>query len=475
MERTMGEGDCTTELYIAARNGSATTLNKLISEDPYILHKISLTTFRETPLHISALLGHLDVTKILLGHPKLAIELDSKKRCPLHLASAEGHIEIVQELLHACKDACLVPDEDGKLPLHYAAMRGRVEVVRPLISQCPDSTRVVLRGGETVLHLCVKYNQLEALKLLVESVSDDGDFLNFKNSVGGNTILHLAVMLKQIETVQYLVSVSNVEVESRNNIDFTASQMLENYPNDMKSFTIRNILMDTGTSVADERVNNLSSTIAIADEIAIADDHRGLFERLSDFFKQMWKKFLRYLEYHSDWAKQMNSTIMTVAIMITTITFQCVIQPPGGVWQQSLDGNVTVTVGTAVLASEDANYYFFLLYNTISFTASLVVNFLLISGFPVDNKFCMFLLIFALGTTLTFLALAYLFAVFMVSPSALTNKDWSQILKSVLGSLIGVGSVIFVVHAIRVSVWLCRTIRRYQSPSTRVKPREQVG
>ena len=49
----------------------------------------------------------------------------------------------------------------------------------------------------TVLHLCVKYNQIEALKLLVESLSDEGDFLNSKDHDGGNTILHLAVMLKQ--------------------------------------------------------------------------------------------------------------------------------------------------------------------------------------------------------------------------------------------------------------------------------------
>ena len=51
----------------------------------------------------------------------------------------------------------------------------------------------------TVLHLCVKYNQLEALKLLVESVSDEGEFLNSKGHEDGNTILYLAVMLKQIK------------------------------------------------------------------------------------------------------------------------------------------------------------------------------------------------------------------------------------------------------------------------------------
>ena len=60
-------------------------------------------------------------------------------------------------------------------------------------------TRVMLDGEKTVLHLCVKYNQLEVLKLLVESVSDDGEFLNSQDHEGGNTILHYAVTLKQIE------------------------------------------------------------------------------------------------------------------------------------------------------------------------------------------------------------------------------------------------------------------------------------
>ena len=78
-------------------------------------------------------------------------------------------------------------------------MRGRVEVVRELIVAQSNSTTVMLDGEKTVLHFCVKYNQLEVLKLLVESVSDDGEFLNSQDHEGGNTILHYAVMLKQIE------------------------------------------------------------------------------------------------------------------------------------------------------------------------------------------------------------------------------------------------------------------------------------
>ena len=189
------------ELYKAAGTGCKTTLDRLILKDPHLLNKVSSTSLSGTPLHISALVGHLEFSKaLLLLKPQLTRELDSHRRCPLHLASAEGHTEIVQALLDENKDACSVSDQDGRIPLHYAAMRGRVVVVRKLIIAQPNSiTQVVLDGGETVLHLCVKYNQLDSLKLLVEFVSDEADFLNSKDHEGGNTVLHLAVMLQRIE------------------------------------------------------------------------------------------------------------------------------------------------------------------------------------------------------------------------------------------------------------------------------------
>ena len=134
MEITIQGGDDIVDLYNAVAIGCTTTLKSLIDKDPRILHKISLTTFSETPLHISALLGHLDFTKTLLTqNPRLAIELDSHKCCPLHLASFEGHVEIVQELLTIYEDACLFHDQNGRIPLHHATMRGRVDVVEKLI------------------------------------------------------------------------------------------------------------------------------------------------------------------------------------------------------------------------------------------------------------------------------------------------------------------------------------------------------
>ena len=102
---------------------------------------------------------------------------------------------------------------------------------------------------------------------------------------------------------------------------------------------------------------------------------------------------LKHLKYGGNWVEENRGYIMVVATMITTITFQQVASPPGGVWPQS--GNVShyscynieVDAGTSVVGSIHLLYYFyFVIFNALSFIALVIVTFLLISGFPVKNK-----------------------------------------------------------------------------------------
>ncbi|KAM3699381.1 hypothetical protein ACJW31_05G021500 [Castanea mollissima] len=463
------------ELYKAAGNGCKTTLDRLILKDPHLLSKISLTSLSETPLHISALVGHLEFSKaLLLLKPQLTLELDSHRRCPLHLASAEGHTEIVQALLVENKDACLASDQDGRIPLHYAAMRGRVEVVRQLIIYQPNSiTQVVLDGGETVLHLCVKYNQLDSLKLLVEFVSDEADFLNSKDHEGGNTVLHLAVMLQRIEIVKYLLSVSKVKegADALNKMGLTALEVLNHYPIDWKSFTIQNFFMDA-CAVRTTKKNNLSPSL----EIVVGHDDSAKPKNSS---KKRLKNWLNHLRYKGNWLEETRGALMVVATVITTITFQPVINPPGGVIppddvsKTNVSGNFhnseydTCEAGNSVLACSAHKYGYlsFMIYNTISFTASLCVVFLLISGFPLKNKVCMCLLTFAMCTTLAFLALAYNSAFSLLIPYAFFDKyanDTTFIVSGcVLFSLMGVVGMVLLIHTIHVLAWLVVKIRNF--------------
>ncbi|GMY34662.1 ankyrin repeat-containing protein BDA1-like [Fagus crenata] len=175
----------------------------------------------------------------------------------------------------------------------------------------------------------------------------------------------------------------------------------------------------------------------------------------------------------------MRGTLMVVATIITTITFQPIVNPPGGVWQADVDFGVnwglnktiTCEAGTSVLACKPDYYYqyfIFMICNTVSFTASLCVTFLLISGFPLGNKVCMGLLTFAMCTTLAFLGVTYLIAFFMLVPEeifAVIYLDGDAnaffIRYCVLYSLMAVIGVVLLIHTIRFLVWLGMKIRKF--------------
>ncbi|KAL6215265.1 hypothetical protein ACLB2K_014696 [Fragaria x ananassa] len=176
-----------------------TTLTDLLNQDRLALDRFVVDSFSETPLHVAAMLGHLDFAKEILRRKlELAQELDSTRSSPLHLASAKGCMGIVKELLRVNPDMCYALDRDGRNPIHLAAMKGLVGVLRELVREAPSAARATVDEGGTVSHLCVNHDQLEAIKVLVEIMDDYDQFLNAKDDYG-MTILHLAVGDKQIE------------------------------------------------------------------------------------------------------------------------------------------------------------------------------------------------------------------------------------------------------------------------------------
>ena len=227
--------------------------------------------------------------------------------------------------------------------------------------------------------------------------------------------------------------------------------MLENCPKDFNSFNIRNMLLDAGARV--ERVNNPSES-----------------PKTTQSRKKWWKNLLKHLKYRGNWVEGNRGYIMVVVIVITTITFQRATCPPGGVWPQSenvthyIDRfassgyNIKVNVGTSAVGSIDPLYYFyFIIFNVISFIALVIVTFLLISGFSIKNKICMGLLTIALCTTFAFLVITYMTVFSIVTPISLYDlkcKELSSTQIWVMGSLVVVISLVFLVHLIRFIVWL---------------------
>lgn len=83
------------------------------------------------------------------------------------------------------------------------------------------------------------------------------------------------------------------------------------------------------------------------------------------------------------WLDNMKVTMSLVATIIATITYQAAINPPGGVYStEKITKKCTVCAGQAVMSVVDPEAYSkFLNTNGICYLASLIVIFLLVSGF----------------------------------------------------------------------------------------------
>ncbi|KAA8540259.1 hypothetical protein F0562_024178 [Nyssa sinensis] len=412
-------------LYEASVRGNVAALKALMEEDELILNRVSLTCFHETPLHVAALCGHVDFTRALLSRkPKLATELDSLGRSPLHFASAQGHAQIVRELLLVSTDVCQIRDQDGRTPLHLAAMNGRVDVIREFIRARPESTREPLDQGETVLHLCVKCNRFDTLKLLVEPVKEK-DFLNSKDD-NGNTIWHLAVSLKQMETIKYLFLVGGFieHANNKNENGFTALDVLEHYPRDLKTMEIREFLLQAGvrrraqglrTSLQPQsQINVLTTTIPIIETRSRLLDRS---ETCNSKARQLLKEFGdRFFKIENEWLADARGNLLMAATLTATVAFGAGINPPGSVWQDNLN-NSDANSGTSVFARTQAkSYAYFLSCNTVTFMASLIIILLMISGFPLKHRFSLWLLTMAMCTALAGMAFTYIISLILLTP-----------------------------------------------------------
>ncbi|KAG7986898.1 hypothetical protein I3843_03G106700 [Carya illinoinensis] len=468
MDTSHGNEDYTVALYEASLDGSVSTLDTLMQRDRLILHKISLTSFTETPLHIAALLGHLQFTNALLRRkPQLVEKVDSSGRTALHLACAEGHTQVVKALLQANMDMCLVSDQEGRIPLHLAAMRGHVEVIKELLIARPRSISGVNLYGDNVLHLCVRYNCLDAVKLLVESVNDE-DFVNSKDN-DGNSMLHLAVMLGQMKTIEYLLSIPEVKrkANAKNRIgNMTALDVSETCHRDFKYLKIQDILKAAGV----RRSNDLNSPLLPASHDEEAQSGQPIIEEQPALsgFRKWWKYFylcqwVKHLRRRGNWIDETRGNLMLVATVIATVTFQAGITPPGGVLQKDSKSTGTDhSAGTAVFdqASGSDTYYlypYFLYFNTASFVAAISALLVIISGFPVGNKFFIWLLTSIMFIAFYAITVTYIYALKLLNPNAISifgRHDLPFICGVVL---MAVGAV----HIIRLLFWIRKLLWKF--------------
>ncbi|KAH7839568.1 hypothetical protein Vadar_005845 [Vaccinium darrowii] len=445
-------------LYEACVSGSVPALDSLLEKDELILNRVNLLTcfFSETPLHVAVLCGHLDFTKALLTRKsKLVTEFDTQGCSPLHLASTEGHVEIVRELLKEDTSVCIARDHEGRIPLHLAAMKGRVEVIRELLRAQPESIHEKLGKGETVLHLCVKYYRLGALETLFQYLQNcnNMEFLLNYGDDDGNTILHFAVRLKQMETIKYLLGKQIIKDHAnvKNKNGYTALDVLEHCPT-RKTMEIRELLVQAGV-----RRSIYGGLDLNPDDNCPPLRPQGRCKVLGEIMKWISWFWKRYFDIDPAWLKEVLGHLITAATLTATMAYQDLLSPPGGVWQDSSkpsDSQRQHEAGDAIMdtfgpTSKVAQY---VVINTVVLVASLITIVLALSGFPLHNKFLLWVLIFTMYTTISFLAIAYFMVLGFVFPS-LEDKILNG-LRYLLIFLFGIMGLVVMLHACYFLVWL---------------------
>ncbi|GAA0169112.1 homeodomain transcription factor [Lithospermum erythrorhizon] len=435
------------ELYEAAIEGNPATLLDLLQQDVLILDRCIVTSYEETPLHIAAMLGHLEFcSELVRRKPELAAELDFRRSSALHLASAKGYMEIVKILLSVKPEMCLAYDGDGYNPIHVAAIKGRVDVLKTLARIHPDAARAKVRmhQGENVLHLCVQYYHLEALMCLVDSMNDQ-EFVNTRDD-NGNSILHLAMVDKQVEIIQYLLSRTPIDIDAVNSSGFTPLDILAQTRRDSKYLDISQCLQHSRAKKSQE----IHSYVPIGRHQRVTAPKETEEEPSTDGNS--------YLNKQSVWLEKQRHSIMVVASLIATMAFQATFAPPGGFWQENFKGDNSTSeaphkAGDSILAYQHPKIYNrFMLSNAIGFISSLSVILLLISGLPFMRKTLMWLLMLIMWISITATAYTFLISVADNPSAAKRILDYSiDIWIMMMALLIIVHTVRF--EALKMSGW----------------------
>ncbi|KAI3897769.1 hypothetical protein MKW92_004952 [Papaver armeniacum] len=294
-------------IHDVTERGDVESLKRILAANPtFPLADPKFTSFLRTPLHVAAMYDYVDfASEIVRFNPLLVYEKDSQGYTPLHLATSRYNVEMVKILLNANADACIAPDQDGRTPLHLAAIRNEVMVMDLLLQSRPEAIHQVLPNTkETILHLCVKHNAFRAMEKLVdylvtnrETLANNPHIISV-NSIDsdGNTILHLAAQMKRMKMLKYLLGSSKigVDINIRNTTpeQIRALDMLDEYE-----------MYNLGIGCYD-----YNTTREVQRQMTTSKNEKRLKERLN--------------------------TIMIVAALIAGFSFQAVINPPGGVFQE---------------------------------------------------------------------------------------------------------------------------------------------
>lgn len=157
----------------------------------------------DTPLHVAALFGHLEVLVLLIA---FGSEIDAKDDClrtPLLLASANGHDRICEELLKAGADVN-ARDLHGRTCVHWAFLGSQYNCARRLLDA---GVRIDIVDSDSKLLLDVA-KDANAVAILSQLLQETGRYSELHQTSRGIKSCILSLTPK----VRSSIDVMHVEV-----------------------------------------------------------------------------------------------------------------------------------------------------------------------------------------------------------------------------------------------------------------------
>ncbi|KAL1532735.1 ankyrin repeat-containing protein BDA1-like [Salvia divinorum] len=427
-------------------------LYSTIADEPNQLKKLDAIQFIQTPLHDAAAAGRTTlVVEIMNLMPALGKKLNTEGLSPLHMAVSKGRVDTALALAALDKQLVCVKGKGGLTPLHYAAAARpsddkALELLAGLLAECPDAICVLNNRKQSALHVALENQNDDAALLLVnwlvivakESLLSTGD-------VHGNTSLHVAAhYCGQKDVLKSLTKL--VIVKKENNYGETPMDVAIHHEN----HDAVSMLTKAGAPATTAKPH-----------IPRSSKPSLMVRYLRKPYADKWPEMLTRAYYFitKELTMDMRNTILVVAVLIATATYQGVLQPPGGVYSaegapdrlvraRRVLGDAKHPPGRMVMGT--IKYSYFMPTNTLAFISStLIIIFVL----P-DRAFIMIL-----QACLIFMCVSYLLALNFIS----YYNSFSKILDIVCGCTLGVAFLLklgyyFVMAYYNEDEWLLRRL-----------------
>ncbi|KAH1045706.1 hypothetical protein J1N35_036490 [Gossypium stocksii] len=244
----------------------------------------------------------------------------------MHLALQNQKTQAVLRLLRFDEGLVRVKGREGFTPLHHVVQNGNVDFLIKFLEVCPEAIEDVTVRDETVFHLTVKNDRFEAFQVLVgwlirsrHKAADrwEKEILSWAD-IDGNTALYVAAIRNRPQVVKVLLErLCGDHINAKNAEGLTALDIPSQYPLDEGKVdykeSIKDMISKAG-GLSGSLLPNKSSSIHI----------NSLKQKMSCFQKfatiaSRGKKGIPY---------DMPNTFLVVTVLIITATYDASLNPP---------------------------------------------------------------------------------------------------------------------------------------------------